>query len=126
MRKLDHTYIAGPMTGKKNHNYPAFFRAEKRLNEYGIKTINPARLNAAGEDWHLCLRNDLKHIVNQCNQIALLDDWHESKGARLELAVAIRLGMSIISAKTLKPLNITLDKLFTHRRKNGETKKYQG
>jgi len=40
-RKIDHTYICGPMTGMPKHNYPAFFKAAKRLNKNGVKTVNP-------------------------------------------------------------------------------------
>lgn len=114
------------MTGKKQHNYPKFFRAERRLKLGGYKVINPARLNDAGDIWTDCLRNDIKHIVLHCDGIALLDDWMYSRGARLELAIALRLEMFVISAHTLRPLHITLDKLFTHRRRNGKKKTYKG
>lgn len=118
-------YLAGRMSGVKEHNYPKFFKAEKRLQEAGYIVVNPARLNKAGELWTDCLRNDIKHIVTQCSGIALLDDWHKSRGARLELSLALRLEMYVISAHTLKPMKITLDKTFKHHRRNGHVE-YQG
>ena len=124
--KLEYTYLAGAMTGKRHHNYPKFFKYEKKLEHAGHKVINPARLNSAGDNWITCLRNDLKHIVTKCSTIALLDDWHQSRGARLELATALKLEMTVISAHTLKPLDITLVKKFLHRSKNGRTKRYHG
>jgi hypothetical protein len=124
--KYQHTYLAGAMTGKRQHNYPKFYKYEKKLTDNGHKVVNPARLNKAGEDWSTCLRNDLLHIVKKCGTIALLDDWHESRGARLELATALRLGMKVISAHTLKPLDITLEKTFIHRRKRGRTDRFKG
>ena len=39
-------YIAGPMTGKKDHNFPAFEAAAKRLRDKGHFVINPAELSA--------------------------------------------------------------------------------
>jgi len=117
-------YLAGPMTGIKNHNYPRFFRGEARLKKYGYKVINPARLNKAGENWVSCLRNDLHHIVTKCDTIALLKGWQFSEGARLELAVAIRLKFKIIDAQTLRPVKITLNKIFTHWRRNGRHQRY--
>lgn len=116
-RKLEYWYIGGKMTGEPEHGYPKFFAAEKRLHAKGYKTINPARLNRQGDDWFVCLRNDIKFIVTKCKGIALLDNWHKSPGAKLELAIAIRLGMDIIDAQTLKPMKIELKKRFSHRRK---------
>jgi hypothetical protein len=95
------------------------------LQNAGYTVVNPARLNGPGGDWISCLRNDIKHIVTQCSGIALLDDWMYSRGARLELAIALRLNMFVIDAHTLRPIKITLDKLFTHWRRNGK-KRYKG
>lgn len=113
------------MSGVKNHNYPKFFRGEERLRKGGYHVINPARLNKAGEEWVACLRNDLFHIVTRCDTIALLNDWYRSRGAQLELSAALCLGMKVICAHTLRPLNITLHKVFTHRRKNGRITRHR-
>ena len=88
--------------------------------------MNPARLNTPGEAWIDCLRNDIKYIVNHCDGIALLDDWMLSRGAKLELAIALRLEMFVISAHTLRPMNITLEKLFSHHRRNKYVERYKG
>lgn len=39
-------YISGPMTGKPDHNRPAFDAAEKRLTAQGHFVINPHRISA--------------------------------------------------------------------------------
>lgn len=37
-------YIAGPMTGLPEFNYPTFFAAEEYLRSHGAKVMNPAVL----------------------------------------------------------------------------------
>lgn len=127
MKKTDKTvYLAGQMTGKRKHNYPKFFRLEKKLQDAGYVVVNPARLNQGGDDWTVCLRNDLKNIVKYCSGIALLDDWMHSRGARLELATALSLDMYVISAHTLKPMKITHNKLFKHHKRNNKFEYHWG
>lgn len=99
-------YIAGPMSGIAEHNFPAFFRAEARLlRDDGwdrdpnnrLEIVNPARINAHlphGLDWHVYLRNDIKQLAD-CDAIYLLRGWHDSRGATLEFEIARRLGMKI-------------------------------
>jgi hypothetical protein len=38
-------YLAGPMRGYPEFNFPAFFEAEKKLQTLGFDVINPARLD---------------------------------------------------------------------------------
>lgn len=109
-------YIAGKMSGLPGYGYRNFMKAEKRLVSAGYKVVNPARLNTAGDNWEKCLRNDLFHIVKKCSGMAVLRNWRHSKGARLEVATAIQLGMLIIDAISLRPLKITLEQKFTQRR----------
>lgn len=127
MKKTDRTiYLAGAMTGKRKHNYPKFFRLEEQLQDAGYLVVNPARLNKGGDDWTVCLRNDLNHIVKYCSGIALLDDWMISRGARLELTVALQLGMFVINAHTQKPLNITLKQVFSkHSKRTKHVERYK-
>ena len=104
------------MTGLPEYNYPAFMRAEVRLRLAGFNVVNPAKLNTAGDAWVKCLRNDLFHIVKKCDGMAVLRNWRNSRGARLEVSVAIQLGMPIIDAISLRPLEITLEQTFRQRR----------
>lgn len=97
-------YIAGPMTGIDEYNFPAFFEAEEYLEALGFETVNPARLDAVtaeeiegpgglGEGSMLpaYLRRDFRELV-ECDGIVLLDGWRWSPGANAELAVARWLG----------------------------------
>ena len=107
-------YIAGPMRGMPQFNFPAFFAAEERLGAKGWETYNPARadndfFNAdvskdnltgseemAAEQFGLTIGNamarDLTWISNHAKAIYMLKGWEKSSGARAEHALAVALG----------------------------------
>lgn len=88
-------YISGPMTGMPEHNFPAFHAAAAALRKLGYEVANPAEINAAvGGDWHSYLRADIKALCD-CDGLALLSGWEDSKGAHLEVHVAHRLGIRV-------------------------------
>lgn len=92
----DITYIAGPMTGYPEFNYPAFAAAAEELRAQGRTVISPAELHPADPSvaWDWYLRRDLAELV-KCSHIYLLNGWQNSKGANLEYSVALTLGMTI-------------------------------
>lgn len=94
-------YISGPMTGRPQLNYPAFFTAESQLRDMGYEVSNPAQYPDNGETWAECLRRDLKDLL-ECDGVAALPGWQKSKGARLEVNVARRLGMEVMDVKHWK------------------------
>lgn len=88
-------YIAGPMTGLPDHNYPAFFDVEARLRCAGYETLNSARIdewNTLFRTWDWYMRRALELVV-LADGVALLPGWQDSKGATLEVHVAEALGM---------------------------------
>jgi hypothetical protein len=86
-------YLAGPMTGLPELNFPAFHAAAARLRESGYDVVNPAEINVdPSEGWAACLRKDIAQLVT-CEGIALLPGWEKSRGARLEHRIATELGM---------------------------------
>lgn len=88
-------YVSGPMTGLPEFNFPAFHEAARRLRERGYDAVNPAEINAeTGGDWHDYLKADIKALCD-CDALALLPGWMNSKGAHLELHIAHRLGLKI-------------------------------
>ena len=95
-------YISGPMTGKPDLNFPAFNSESERLRSFGYEVINPAELNPdPNAAWHECMRNDLKALLD-CDTLALIDGWDGSNGAHLEVHVAHRVGIRIVSAKEIQ------------------------
>lgn len=90
-------YIAGPMTGYPDFNYPAFHAAAEHLRAAGYDVLNPADSeaeNTTGEpqEWTWYMRRAIAMLV-QADGIALLPGWTESKGARLEAYLAEVLDM---------------------------------
>ncbi|WJN74383.1 DUF4406 domain-containing protein [Burkholderia anthina] len=91
-------YIAGPMTGHPNLNFPTFHAEAARLRALGYEVINPAELNAGPvADWLQCMRVDIKHLVD-CDAIAMLEGWQTSRGASLEYTIAMTLGHAVFRA----------------------------
>lgn len=90
---LTRIYLAGPMTGLPEHNYPAFFAAAAVLRNEGLEVINPADYGVVdGWDWADYMRRGLS-LLSGCSEIVMLPGWSQSKGARLELFFADQLGM---------------------------------
>ena len=90
----DKVYIAGPMTGIPELNYPAFNRAEKRISEkIGCRILNPAR-QPDGLEYEEYMRRGFADI-EEATAIFLITGWEKSKGAVRELKYAIRKGKKI-------------------------------
>lgn len=87
-------YIAGPMTGIAEHNFPAFDQAQAALEEDGFEVISPASYGSGEESWAWYLRRDLK-LVLEVDGIAVLPGWQASKGARMEVNTALTLEMPV-------------------------------
>ncbi|WP_282366529.1 DUF4406 domain-containing protein [Pseudomonas sp. PS02290] len=93
-------YLSGPMTGLPDLNFPAFHAMAKRLRAVGHAVVNPAELDHPTKEWSECLRRDIVALV-ACHSVATLAGWEHSKGARLEVLIADRLGMEVGSALDL-------------------------
>lgn len=93
-------YIAGPMTGLPEFNYPAFHEAAARIRAEhpDWDVLNPAE-NFTGRldlPWQTYLRTGVRQVA-QADVIYLLPGWWKSNGARLELHVALALGLEVIT-----------------------------
>lgn len=89
-------YIAGPMSGYPECNYPAFHSAEVQLRAQGYDVRNPANADDRVEYGHYTdfLREDLRMLLD-CDAVALLPEWHRSVGARNEVQVAGTIGLEV-------------------------------
>lgn len=92
MRKI---YIAGPMTGYPELNYPAFASASAWLRSQGHEVVSPAELNPIDTEYRAAMVNDIQALIT-CDTIYMLKGWHDSKGAKLEWHIAKTLNMEIL------------------------------
>lgn len=89
-------YLAGPMTGLPECNYPAFNAAAAQLRELGHTVLNPAEnLVPVCGTWQGYMGMALAQLV-QCECIVLLPGWADSRGALIERKLAQVLKMDVV------------------------------
>lgn len=102
-------YVAGPMSGYPDHNFPAFRYAARRLRAMGHEVVSPVEMDESdgfdpsGEDvvpgsgqWAAFLSRDVKVVADpRIEGIVVIDGWEQSRGAALEVHVARELGKTI-------------------------------
>mgnify|MGYP000045826871 CR=1 FL=1 len=86
-------YIAGPMSGLPNLNYPEFNRVAAGLRKQGHHVENPAE-NPECDSWEGYMRLAIGQMVT-CDAIYLLPGWEASRGAEIERNLAMKLDMEI-------------------------------
>ena len=92
-------YVAGPMTGYPELNFPAFHAAAKVLRAQGHHVENPAEINADPKaQWLDCMRMDIARLVT-CDAVLMLPGWQNSRGALVEHGLAVGLGMEVMSVR---------------------------
>ena len=111
-------YVAGPMRGVPEFNFPAFHAAAAALRALGHEVFSPAERdnerhgvdiskgNLTGDedlaakdygfDLRVALGEDLAYICAHADTIAMLPGWQNSKGAQAEYATAIALGLAVL------------------------------
>ncbi len=117
-----HVYVAGPMQGIPEFNFPRFNAVTASFRAAGHIVFNPAekdierhagtniaagnttgdiKVAAAEHGFSLrkALADDCKFICEQCDMIVMLPGWEQSKGAMAEhrLAVALQSEGMVIS-----------------------------
>lgn len=109
-------YVAGPMRGIDNFNFPAFDAARDLGNRLGFSIISPADMdrksdvhedtNIAEIDVRTFVERDVNALLSLIPErrdgIALLPGWEGSTGALAELFIARWLGLRIVSAITFE------------------------
>ena len=91
-------YLCGPITGLPNHNRDAFNDAESALRGAGFDVFNPVA-NGLPSDapWEQHMRVDIIQMM-QCDAIAVLHGAHFSRGAKLEIELAMQLKIQPVRA----------------------------
>lgn len=111
-------YVAGPMRGIPEFNFPAFHAATEMLRGQGHDVFNPAendvdsgnftdkgfaegdivKAEEGGFNLRKALGDDLAWICAEAEAIYMLPGWENSKGAKAEHATAHALGLEVIYA----------------------------
>ena len=103
---LRSAYLAGPMRGYEEYNFPAFRKATAWLRGLGWEIFSPAERDEAdpaidhtvdvagwqgtrGLDYFMAY--DLKAVC-ETDAVICLPDWEDSQGARLETVTAVEVG----------------------------------
>lgn len=81
-------YLSGPMTGIEEFNHPAFHQAKKELELNGHEVLSPAELPVRDDwEWIDYMMVDIGWVF-EADGVAHLNDWEQSKGARIEMKIA--------------------------------------
>jgi hypothetical protein len=106
-------YVAGPMRGKAEHNFPAFDAARDMLIAEGYYVFSPAdmdRQHGIGSDiadeavagiLDSILDRDCS-VITRCNHIYLLPGWDTSSGVRPEAVLAFTLREKFIMGTPIR------------------------
>ncbi len=89
-------YLSGKISGDPNFK-EKFAQKEKELTEQGFSVFNPA-LHPDMFTWEQFMELDLMALGN-CDAIYLLDDWKDSRGAKIEYDEAVKLGKEVLYDK---------------------------
>jgi hypothetical protein len=116
-------YLAGPMRGIAEFNFPAFHAYATQLRAQGHEVFSPAekdnerhgtdisKNNPTGSE-HVAVKDhgfnlrealciDLTFICHHADAVAVMPGWENSKGAKVEKATAEALGLQIIYLEPL-------------------------
>jgi hypothetical protein len=86
------------MSGLPALNHGAFAQATSRLRGLGLDVASPHELPTG--EWTDCLRRDIR-LLTECDALVLLPGWPKSKGATLELNIALQLQMDVFQYREL-------------------------
>lgn len=84
-------YLCGPITGLLNHNRDAFNNAESALRGAGFDVFNPVKDGLPDDaSWEQHMRTDIAQMMT-CDALAVLPGALYSRGAKLEMNLAMQL-----------------------------------
>ena len=85
-------YLSGKITG--HDNYKEYFAAGRaKLENAGYEVCDPTTFDFPGDiHWAEAMKYDIREML-QCDGVALLPNWKESKGALIEARLAKSLGI---------------------------------
>ena len=93
-------YIAGPMSGLPDFNYPALNAKAAELRALGFHVENPAE-NPAPHcgSWLGYMRLAVRQL-STCDAVYLLPGWSKSRGACIEHQLAVGMGLQFMDVSS--------------------------
>ena len=90
-------YISGKISGTDlTETRKRFAAAAKAMKRLGYEPVNPLDNGLSEHDnWEAHIVKDIATLL-QCKAIYMLQDWQDSKGARIEYYIATEIGMPIM------------------------------
>ena len=90
-------YISGKITGLEYQEaYKIFEDAEKEVKNMGGVPVNPMKLeHKPNADWYDFMEKDIAELL-RCEGIYMLENWGNSKGARIEYNIAREMDLKIV------------------------------
>lgn len=123
-------YLAGPMRGYEEFNFPAFHREAARLRGAGHTVFSPAERDledgfdpknsvAKSIDYYMAI--DLPEVC-KADAVVVLPGWEESQGCTIEVAVGRACKKEILHAVTMLPVRTPKPVIY---RANGQPIEYE-
>lgn len=89
-------FISGKISGYHYYYaYQKFAKTDKYLSKLGYKVVNPMCLCQRNWSRLRCMAVCLWNLIH-CDTIYMLEDWKDSRGARIEYTIACLLRKDII------------------------------
>jgi uncharacterized protein DUF4406 len=89
-------YVAGKITGlPKMDVQQKFDLISRQLKGMGYNVVNPFAACDDTKTWDEAVRSEIKKML-ECDEVHMLPDWQQSRGAQLERDIALRLGMEVV------------------------------
>jgi len=105
--EMRRVYVAGPVTGLPELNYPAFNATAAELRALGFHVENPAENVPERESWLGYMRMSLVQIAHS-DWMFMLPGWERSRGAKIEHRLAKDIGLLVVYAKhAINPMGYT-------------------
>ena len=93
-KKINVLYVSGKITGEKRWR-KKFETAYWELRAVGYLVYMPTNSPKRFKTWEEAMRWAISYMLEKAQGVALLPDWEQSKGARIERQLALDLGMPV-------------------------------
>jgi hypothetical protein len=112
-------YLAGPMRGIEEYNFPAFHQAADILRLQGWEVWSPAERDIEEDGFNpkTDKAKSMAHYMTydlpavcESDAVIVLPGWEKSQGARLEVHVASECGILVLAYPSLEPVEPKLER----------------